>query len=82
MVKNPLLNISYFFGYDVYIHVPKKKRSKLDTKYEKCIFLGYKDIIKGYKIWNPITKNIVYSLDIVFREVKGVPKWEALPREK
>jgi hypothetical protein len=62
------------FGCDVYVHVPKKNRSKLDNKDEKCIFVGYKYGIKGYKIWNLETKKVVYSRDIVLREVKYVPK--------
>jgi hypothetical protein len=36
--------------------------------------------VKGYKLWNPETKNIVYSRDVVFREVKYVSKQEFLPR--
>ena len=38
--------------------------------------------MKGYKIWNPETKNIVYSRDVVFREVKDVSKHEFLPRKE
>jgi hypothetical protein len=30
------------FGYDAFVHVPKEKRSKLDKKEVKCIFIGYK----------------------------------------
>ena len=37
------------FGCESFMHVPKEKRSKLDNKAEKCIFVGYKDGIKGYK---------------------------------
>jgi hypothetical protein len=33
----------------------------MDKKAEKCIFIGYKDGVKGYELWNPDTKNIVYS---------------------
>ena len=44
------------FGCEAFMHVPKEKRSKLDNKAEKCIFVGYKDGIKGYKLWNPITR--------------------------
>jgi hypothetical protein len=29
------------FGYIAYMHVPNEKRSKLDPKAEKCIFIGY-----------------------------------------
>ena len=64
--KKPSINHLKFFHCDAYVHVPKEKRSKLDNKGEKCIFIGYKDGMKGYKLWNPITKKIVYSRDIVF----------------
>jgi hypothetical protein len=67
------------FGCDAYVHVPKENRSKLDNKAEKCIFIGYKDGVKGYKLWNPETKKIVYSRDVVFREVKEVSKQEFPP---
>jgi hypothetical protein len=50
-------------------------------KTEKCIFIGYKDGVKGYKLWNPETKKTVYSWDVVFREVKDVSKQEFLPRQ-
>jgi hypothetical protein len=38
--------------------------------------------VKGYKIWNPEIEKIVYSWDVVFREVKDVPKEEFLPRKE
>jgi hypothetical protein len=66
------------FSCDSYVHVPKENRSKLDKKVEKCIFIGYKDGVKGYKLWNQETKKNVYSRDVVFREVKDVSKQEFL----
>ena len=33
----------------------------MDNKAEKCIFIGYKDGMKGYKIWNLVTKKNFYS---------------------
>jgi hypothetical protein len=69
------------FGCDAYVHVPKEKRSKMDNKAEKCIFIGYKDGVKGYNLWNPETKKIVYSQDVVFREVKDVSKHEFPPMQ-
>eukprot|EP00253_Pinus_taeda_P019065 PITA_19065 len=53
----------------------------MDNKYEKYIFIGYKDGLKGYKLWNPITRKVVYSRDVVFREVKDVIKHEVQPKE-
>jgi hypothetical protein len=69
------------FGCDAYVHVPKENRSKPDSKAEKCIFIGYKDGVKGYKLWNPEAKKIVYSRDVVFREVKDVSKQEFPPTQ-
>jgi hypothetical protein len=72
--KKPSLQHLRVFGCDSYVHVPKENRSKLDKKVEKCIFIGYKDGVKGYNLWNPETKKTVYSRDVVFREVKDVSK--------
>jgi hypothetical protein len=80
--KEPSLTHLKVFGCDAYVHVPKENRSKLDKKAEKCIFIGYKDGLKGYKLWNPETKKVVYSRDVVFREMKDVVKQEALPSKE
>ena len=59
--KKPSLSHLRVFGCDAYVHVPKEKQTKLDSKSEKCIFIGYKDGLKGYKLWNPVTKKVVYN---------------------
>ena len=79
--KKPSIKHLKFFGCDAYVHVPKEKRNKLDNKAQKCIFITYKDGMKGYNIWNPITKNTIYNRDVVFREVKEVPRQEVNPME-
>ena len=58
------------------------QRRKLDNKAEKCIFVRYKDGIKGYKLWNPVTRKVVYNRDVVFREVKNTSRNEDEPKEK
>jgi hypothetical protein len=80
--KKPSLTHLKVFGCDAYVHVPKENRSKLDKKAEKCIFIGYKDGLKGYKIWNPETNKVVYRRDVVFREMKDVVKQEVLPSKE
>lgn len=44
--RNPL---AYFkvFGFDSFLHMPKEKTQKLDNKSKTCIFVGYKDGVKG-----------------------------------
>eukprot|EP00253_Pinus_taeda_P010377 PITA_10377 len=45
--KKPSLSHLRVFGCDAYVHVPKEKRTKLDSKSEKCNFIGeVKDVIK------------------------------------
>ena len=48
--KKPFLTHLKVFCCDSYVHVPKENTSKLDKKVEKCIFIGYKDGLKGYKL--------------------------------
>eukprot|EP00253_Pinus_taeda_P004391 PITA_04391 len=38
--KKPSLSHLRVFGCDAYVHVPKEKRTKLDSKYENCVFIG------------------------------------------
>jgi hypothetical protein len=49
------------------VHVPKEKRSKLDKKAINCIFTGYKEGMKGYNLWDPASRRMVYNQDVVFR---------------
>jgi hypothetical protein len=51
--EKPSLTHLKVFGYEAYVHVPKENMSKLNKKVEKCIHIGYKDCLKGYKLWNP-----------------------------
>jgi hypothetical protein len=65
--KEPSLTHLKVFGCDAYVHVPKENRNKIDKKVEKCIFIRYKDGLKGYNLWNIETKKALYSRDVVFR---------------
>jgi len=80
--KKPSLTHIKVFGCEAYVHVPKENMSKLDKKDEKCIFIGYKDGLKGYNIWNLETKKVVYNRDVVFSEMKDVVKKEVLPSKE
>ena len=52
----------------VYAHVSDELRKKLDNKGEKCIFVGYRDESKAYKLYNPSTKKVIISRDVKFIE--------------
>ena len=59
--KNPSLKHLKAFGCDSFVHIPKEKRSKLNNKSKECIFNGYKDGVKMYKLWNLVISKVVYS---------------------
>ena len=52
------------FGYVSFSHIPDELRRNLDKKSEHCIFTGYSEQHKAYKLYNPITKNLVVRRDI------------------
>lgn len=55
------------FGCAAWVHVPKQKRSKLDSKSEKGILLSCLD--NGhYKVWLRNTGTVVISKDVFFNE--------------
>ncbi|KAG7553295.1 hypothetical protein ISN45_Aa06g038290 [Arabidopsis thaliana x Arabidopsis arenosa] len=64
------------FGSIAHAHVPDEKRSKLDDKSEKYIFIGYDNNSKGYKLYNPDTKKTIISRNVVFDE-EGEWDWKS-----
>ena len=59
------------FGCEAYLHVPREKRSKLEPKSRKCIFMGYEESGKmAYRLWDPEARKIVRSSDVIFNEKK------------
>jgi hypothetical protein len=66
--KKPNVSHLIMLNYITYLHVPDKKRSKLDPKAEKCIFIGYSSKQKGYRCFNPSTRKLQLSKD-VFNEM-------------
>jgi len=62
--------VSYFktFGCIEFVHVPDKKRSKLDDKSVKCVLLGVSEESKAYRLYDPLNKKIYVSRDVKFQE--------------
>ena len=50
------------------MHILNEKRKKLDPESEKCILVGYSLEQKGYKCFNPSTRKLCVSRDVVFEE--------------
>eukprot|EP00253_Pinus_taeda_P032694 PITA_32694 len=56
------------FGRVAYAHIPDQLRRKLDSKGEKCIFIGYSEEYKAYKLYIPSIKKFFVSRDVQFIE--------------
>jgi len=56
------------FGCRAFVHVPKDERAKLDAKTKECIYLGSPRDELGFRLWDPATKKMVRSRDVVFYE--------------
>eukprot|EP00253_Pinus_taeda_P026770 PITA_26770 len=56
------------FGCVAYAHIPDQLRKKFDNKWEKCIFFGYSEESKAYRLYNPSTKKFFVSRDVQFIE--------------
>ena len=55
----------HVFGSTAYYHV---KESKLDPRAKKALFMGITGGVKGYRLWCPDTRKIVFSRDVTFDE--------------
>ena len=55
------------FGCAAYVH---QQVDKLDPRSKKCVFLGYPEGVKGYRLWdrNQVGFKVVISRDVIFNE--------------
>jgi len=66
--RPPNYSSLYIFGCHVYVTYNSQERTKLDLNSRKCIFLGYADGVKGYRLWDPTTRKVVVNRDVIFVE--------------
>lgn len=56
------------FGCKAYAHIPDQRRTQLEMKSTKCIFIGFPENTNAYKLYNTSTKNVIISRNAVFFE--------------
>ena len=66
--EKPEVNHLRIFGFPVYIHIPKEKRTKLDPSWKNGIFIGYNDTSNSYQIYFLILKKFDIGRDVTFDE--------------
>jgi len=70
--KKAILQTLKVFGCIAYVHIPSQLRSKRDAKATKCIFLGYSEDEKAYRLLDISSSKIIISRDVKFNEQKFV----------
>ncbi|XP_058722251.1 uncharacterized protein LOC131594177 [Vicia villosa] len=66
--RTPSVNHLKIFECVCYAQIPKQKRTKLEETSERCVFIGYSSMSKGYRLYNLKTNNVIISRDVVFDE--------------
>ena len=70
------------FGCNAYAHVPKDERAKMDPKTKRCIFLGYGETTKGYRLYDEEKRRVFFSRDVVFNETKEPSQDKSSPEKE
>jgi hypothetical protein len=66
--KKPEVSHLKIFGFPVFLHISKEKRTQLDPSRKKGIFVGYREISKSFKIYIPGYHHIEINRDVTFDE--------------
>jgi hypothetical protein len=69
------------FGCLAFMHIPDEKRKKWDLKAIRGIFVGYSLTTKQYRVYDPVTKRLHISRDVIFREEKRYELEKQLSQE-
>eukprot|EP00253_Pinus_taeda_P005926 PITA_05926 len=58
----------HVFGSEAWAHIPDEKHKSLEPKSEKCMFVGYYEDVKGYRLLQPKYKKVIIRRDVKFAE--------------
>lgn len=56
------------FGIIIMVHVPTLNRTKWQKKSKKMILVGFRENIKGYRVYGPSSHKVTYSRDVIIME--------------
>lgn len=66
--KKPSLSHLRMFESEAYLHINKQFRQKFDPKAKKVLLVGYQGDSANYRLYDPKTRSVSVSRDVVFNE--------------
>ena len=66
--SNPSVGHMRVFGCLAYAPTPKEKRHKWDLKSRRCIFVGYEESAKAYRLYDIADAKVVIGRNVTFDE--------------
>jgi hypothetical protein len=67
--RKPTIKHFHVFGSKCYILSDREPRRKMDPKSEEGIFLGYSTNSRAYRVYNPKTKVVTESINVVIDDL-------------
>jgi hypothetical protein len=80
--KKPEVSHLKIFGFPLFVHILKEKRTKLDPSRKKGIFVGYCEVSKAFRVYIPGYHHIEISRDVTFDEDAAFKKSRRCHLEK
>ena len=77
--KKPDVSDLRIFSFEPFVHVPDAKRRQLDPKSIKCFFVGFCELQKGYRFWDPVSRTVRISRDATVLSTKTQSKLKNRP---
>jgi hypothetical protein len=76
--KKPVVHHLKIFGCVVYVRNTRPNLKKLEDRRRRMIFIGYEHGTKAYRAYDPATKKVMITCDLVFDEAA---RWEWIADE-
>jgi hypothetical protein len=79
--NKPNISDIRIFGSQVFMHIPEKERGKLSTCSLICMFLGFAEHCKAYKLVHQLSCRLLQSHNVIFDEGGLSPCFEHITIE-
>lgn len=77
--RKPIVKHFRVFGSLAWAHIPVEKCKAMDPQSKPCIFVGYLDDVKGYRLLHPSTHDLFIERSVHFEESSSISSHTTSP---